>query len=71
MHVVRLFAFAKVPVPFDVHVTLVWLTDEAPAVIFTAPEEEHVVTFVPADATIKLLTVSDFVEVALPQGDVP
>lgn len=54
----------KVPVPLDVQVTLAWFVALDPAVIFTAPEVEQVVTAVPAIAVGAALMVSVLVEVA-------
>jgi hypothetical protein len=48
--VVSEFALAKLPVPLDVQVTPALLVALDPAVIFTAPELEHVETAVPATA---------------------
>jgi hypothetical protein len=48
--VVKEVAFANVPVPLDVHVVVAALVALEPAVIFTAPEFEQVVTAVPATA---------------------
>ena len=69
--VVNEFALANVPVPLDVHVIPVLLVALDPAVIFTAPELEHVVTAVPATAVAAWVIVSVLVEVALPQGALP
>ncbi len=57
----------NVPVPLvTLQVILAWLVALDPAVIFTAPEFEQVVTAVPATAVGRVLIVSVLVDVALP-----
>jgi hypothetical protein len=53
--VVSEVAFAKVPVPLEVHETPVLLEVDDPAVIFTAPVFEQVVIAVPAVAAAGVL----------------
>ena len=57
--------------PLDVHVTPALLVALEPAVIFTAPELEQVVMFVPATAVGAAVTVITTVEVAAAQGPAP
>lgn len=64
VQVVNEVALANVPVPLDVHVVVAPLPLE-PAVIFTAPELEQVVTAVPATAVGAAVIVIVFVDVAL------
>ena len=71
MAVVSDVAFANVPFPFDVHVTPVLFVALDPAVIFTAPELEQVVTAVPATAVGAVTIVKVFVEVASLHGAFP
>ncbi len=63
--------FVIVPVPFDVHATLLWLVALDPAVIFTAPELVQVDTAVPATAVGAAVMVSVLVEVAGEQVPLP
>ncbi len=61
----REFAFAKVPVPFEVdHVILAWFVALDPAVILTAPEVEQVLTAVPDTAVGAWLIVNVLFDVA-------
>jgi hypothetical protein len=69
--VVNEVALANVPVPLDVHVVVAALAALEPAVIFTAPLFEHVVTAVPAAAVGALVIVKVFEEAAVVQGAVP
>ena len=62
---------AIVPVPLDVQVIPALFVALEPAVIFTAPETEHVITAVPATAVAAGVIVSVLVEVAFPQGALP
>ena len=62
---------AKVPVPPEVHVIVVWLDALELAVIFTAPAFEQLLKLAPAMAVIGLLIVSVLVEVTFPQGVFP
>jgi hypothetical protein len=55
---------ANVPVPLHVHVTLAMFDALEPAVIFTAPLVEQVVTAVPATAVGAAVIVSVLFEVA-------
>ncbi len=63
--------FVIVPVPFDVHATLLWLVALDPAVIFTAPELEQVATAVPATAVGTAVIVSVLFDVAAAQVPFP
>jgi hypothetical protein len=69
--VVKEPAFVIVPVPFDVHATLLWLVALDPAVIFTAPKLVQVDTAVPATAVGAAVMVSVLVEVAGEQVPLP
>ncbi len=71
MAVVNEAGFVIVPVPFDVHATLLWLVALDPAVIFTAPELVQVDTAVPAMAAGAGVIVSVLVEVAAAQVPLP
>ena len=64
-------AFANVPVPFDVQLTLALFVAEEPAVMFTAPELEQVFIAVPATAVGAAVMVSVLVVVALEQVPLP
>ena len=57
VQVVSEFAFVKVPDPFVVQVTAEEFVELEPAVIFTAPEFEQVITVVPAIAAAVALTL--------------
>jgi hypothetical protein len=63
-------ALAKVPVPLEVQVTPALFVALDPAVIFTAPELEQVVTAVPATAVAAAVTVMVPVAVTDPQPPV-
>ena len=56
-------ALAKVPVPPEDHTKLIKLVADEPAVIFTGPELEHVLTGVPAIAVGAAVIVTDVVVV--------
>jgi hypothetical protein len=62
---------ANVPVPLDVHVIPELFVEVEPAVIFTGPEVEHVLTAVPAAAVGAAVIVIDLLEVALAQPAFP
>ena len=64
-------ALVKVPVPFDDQVIPALLVALDPAVIFTAPVVEQVVTGVPATAVGAGVIVSILVEVAFAHGGLP
>ena len=69
--VVSELAFANVPVPPDVQVMPLLLVALDPAVIFTAPALEQVVTAVPATAVGAAVMVSVLVDTALTQLPFP
>ena len=69
--VVNELAFANVPVPPDVQVMPLLLVALDPAVIFTAPLLEQVVTAVPATAVGAAVIVSVLVDTALAQLPFP
>ena len=54
-------ALVKVPVPPEDHTKLIKLVADEPAVIFTAPELEQVLTGVPAIAVGAAVIVTDVV----------
>ena len=60
-----------VPVPLVVHVTELKFVAEEPAVIFTAPLFEHVVTAVPDTDVGAAVIVRFFVDPILAQGPLP
>jgi len=64
-------AFANVPVPFDVQLIPLLLVALDPAVIFTAPALEQVITAVPATAVGAAVMVSVLVDTALAQLPFP
>ena len=64
-------ALVKLPLPLEVHVIPVSLVADEPAVMFTAPELEQVVTAVPATAVGAAVIVKFFVDTALAQGPLP
>ena len=64
-------ALANVPVPLDVHVIPELFVEVAPAVIFTGPDVEQVLTAVPATAVGADVIVIDLLEVALAQPAFP
>ena len=59
------------PVPFDVQVVTASLVALEPAIIFTAPELEHVATGVPATEVGAAVTVTVLVAVAFAHPPVP
>ncbi len=72
MAVVNEVALANVPVPFEVdQVIPALLLALEPAVMFTAPVLEQVLTAVPADAVGAVVMVKVLVEVALAQVPLP
>ena len=71
MAVVNDVAFAKVPVPLEVQVVPALLLALEPAVMFTVPVLEQVLTAVPAEAVGAVVIVKVFVEVALAQVPLP
>ena len=71
MAVVNDVAFTKVPVPDDVQVIPLLLVALDPAVIFTAPVLEQVVTAVPAMAVGAAVIVSVLVDTAFAQVPFP
>jgi hypothetical protein len=71
VQVVNELALAKVPVPLEVQVILVWLVALEPVVILIAPIEEQTLKSAPATAVIGLLMVNVFVEVEFGQGAFP
>ena len=64
-------AFAIDPVPFEVHMIPALFDVEDPAVIFTAPEFEQVVTTSPATAVGAVVIVKFFVDTAVEHGLLP
>ena len=71
MAVVNDVAFAKVPVPLEVQVVPALLLALEPAVMFTVPVLEQVLTAVPAEAVGAVVIVKVFVEVALAHVPLP
>lgn len=71
VQVVNEFGFANVPVPLDVHVTIVWFVALEPAVTLIAPAEEHAVIAVPATTVIGLLINNVLVETTGLHGGFP
>ena len=71
MAVVNDVAFANVPVPADVQMMPLLLVALDPAVIFTAPLLEQVLTAVPATAVGAAVIVSVFVDTASAQLPFP
>ena len=72
MAVVNEVALANVPVPFEVdQVIPALLLALEPAVMFTAPVLEQVLTAVPADAVGAVVMVKVLVEVAFAQVPLP
>ncbi len=71
MAVVKDVAFANVPVPLEVQVVPALLLVLEPAVMFTAPLFEQVLTAVPAVAVGAVVMVKVFVEVAFAQVPLP
>ncbi len=65
------FGLVIVPVPLDVHTTLLWFEALDPAVIFTAPPLKQADTAVPATAVGAAVMVSVLVEVAGEQVPLP
>lgn len=71
VHKVNELASVKVPVPFDDQIIPALLDALDPAVMFTAPVAEQVITGVPATAVGAGVIVSILVEIALGQGVLP
>ena len=64
-------AFAKVPLPLEVQLTLALFVADDPVVMFTAPELEQVFIAVPATAVGAAVMVIVLVDVALVQPPLP
>jgi len=71
VQVVKEVEFANDPVPLLVQFILVWLVALAPAVILTAPLDEHVETGEPATDVGGWLKFMVLLEVAFAQGEFP